>query len=159
MIEFKSLTDEEFQEIFNTPPMEKTINLVDGEGDWEVLTAKESISKSSNNPMVILTLKVWDKTGYSKNVTIYLVINQKIAFCMKKIKDFWYSCGFPEFWHNGKFEDVDCIGKKGKCIIKRKKTEKYGYQYDIDFIHQGVEIIKEEPKNEKEMPFNDDIPF
>lgn len=138
--------------------------LQEGEGDYEVLNAEEQISKTSGNPMIKLTLKVWDKAGEHQNIFDYLILNPN-KYSLRKIRHFCYSNGMQDFYESGKLSSADCIGKTGKCTIKTDydAAGKYAPKSVIaDYtINNNSATESAAPKKSgTEAPaFDDDIPF
>jgi hypothetical protein len=151
---------------FNFEPKteeELTDLLEEGDGDFEV-TAAEAQTSKNGNPMIKLSLKVWDKKGDQKFVYDYLILNGS-KFSMRKIKHFCESCGMEEFYNSGKFSAKDCVGRSGKCVIGIEKgTVEYpndknvirNYLAHSNSTNEGLTS----KNNGAEAPdFDDNIPF
>lgn len=139
-----------------TPKTEEelsAINLLEpGEGLFEVIQAIQKTSKSGNN-MIEMKLRAWDKNGKEKIIHDYLVNIPELEF---KIKHFCESTGMIEKYQQGKFTDIDCVGKTGKLklIIKKDKTGDYADKNSV------ADYIKTDSFNTSENNFiNDDLPF
>lgn len=112
---YEVLTDEQIQE-----QSQRTI-LSPGVYDFEVSKAELRTSKAGN-PMVMITLKVWDKEGKNHILNDFLVGTPKMSW---KIKHFWESVSKPENY-NGVLCADDCLGCAGKVTTGIEKDEK-GY--------------------------------
>ena len=137
-MKYKPLTDEELNSQRGL--------LKPGEVDFEVIKAREKLSKAGNH-MIELMAKVWDKDGKTANIFDYLLDSQAW-----KIKHFWESVGLSENYPKGDMEVEALIGLGGKCVIVTQKDEtgKYGDQTKIkDYLKKDGKEIKKE----------DDVPF
>src|SRR5260221_9645948 len=67
--------------------------LLAGEYPFEVIKAEKKLSKSSGNPMIELTLKIWDQEGNEFKQFDWITNSPKMAW---KTKHFWESVGLPE---------------------------------------------------------------
>jgi Protein of unknown function (DUF669) len=100
---FKIPTDEQLEEVKTEYKL-----LTPGEYDFEVISAENTISKSSNN-MIKLTLKVWEESGKERTIFDYLV---NMSSMWWKIRHFADSVSL-----SSAFSAEDCVGKCGKAII------------------------------------------
>jgi hypothetical protein len=169
MFEFTPRTEEEVQKM-SRPPL-----LAEGEADFEVIRVISEdkgarLMSKSGNPMLQLTLKVWDKDGNEGKVDDWLVFMDVMMF---KIKHFWDSVGKPEVFASGKFDPGDCFGKCGKLKLtiqkgnekprdKWKGSEPEFYP-DRNSVKDYIEFSKDKANRktkENDAPFfDDDIPF
>lgn len=123
-----------------------------GEGDYEVLSANERTS-AQGNPMIELKLKVFDVNSQSKNISDYLVLNDK-KMCLKKIRDFCYSSGLASVYESGKFSGSDCVGRSGKLMIGVEDSDP---KYPPKNVVRSYLVNRQEQK--KEEFIDDDITF
>lgn len=165
MFEFTPYTEEEVQDMARPALLEK------GEGSFEVIGAigeengGQLKSKSSGNPMLKLSLKVWDSKGNQGFIDDYLVFSTKVMY---KIKHFWDSVGKPDVFKAGKFTAQDCLGLSGKLKIDiqkgQKKPEEKWSGYEPEFypdknsVKDYMPSIPGEAKisGESEEKFHDD---
>lgn len=151
-----------------------TALLKKGEYNFKVIDAKERISNSGNE-MIVLTLKIENRI-----LTDYLL--EAFDF---KIRHFAYGAGLQKAYENGELTADDCINKTGLCIVG-EQPEKYdansGKTYSAknvvsDYCVGEVEAYVENRKEafqekgqgvgqsrgavppNSDLPFNDDIPF
>lgn len=127
--------------------------LPEGYYDFIVVKAEDGFSKSSGNPMITLTLKVWDKDGKEHTVWDYLLESMSV-----KLKSFCDATGISDRYLAGEVNQYDCEGKSGKVWLKvdpakngyaAKNTVK-SYLADVDKIKKTAEASGE---------FDDKIPF
>ena len=135
-----------------------------GEGNYEVIKSVFGHSKRTGNPMITLTLKVWDKTGNQGLITDYLMISDK-NFALRKIRHFCFSNGLQEAYERGGFNADECEGRCGKLIIGIEKgqprednpNESYPDKNKaVDYISSNGAEKKQQAEGEK---LDDDIPF
>lgn len=135
-----------------TPLSEEELNrskvLTEGEAQFEVIAAKDKLSKKQNE-MIELQLKVCDSKGVTGGVFDYLVSN-----VVWKIKRFFDSIGSPDAYLQGEMDADSLVGASGKCILKTESDPKYGDQTRIaDYLKNGSG--QQTKKNED----GGDIPF
>lgn len=131
--------------------------LEEGEGDYEVVKAVFGESKNKN-PMITLTLKVWDKLGNQGTIFDYLILNDK-NFSLRKIRHFCFSNGMQDIYERGGFNANDCENKSGKLIITIQKdpTGKYPDKNAVaDYLASNGAEKKQAQEGED---LNDEIPF
>ena len=92
--------------------------LDDGEYDFEIIEAKDDVSKTSGNEMLVVTAKVF---GPDKDHTIkdYITNNGKL----KKLCD---TLGMMDAYNAGDLPAIDLVGACGKCKVGIEKSEQYG---------------------------------
>lgn len=137
---FQPLTDEEIEQSRQT--------LQEGIGKFKILTGEEAVSKAGN-PMIVLNMEVWDKSGNSQHRKAWLVCTNAM---MWKVKQFCQSIKKVEWYQSGKIE-IDLLpGKSGECMLK--KNGKF------------IEIEEFLPPSEPNVPsaapdreIDDDLPF
>ena len=136
------------------PLTEEEINaanlLPDGEYDFEVIAAKDKLSKSGNT-MIELQLKVWDNAGREHIIFDYLLLS-----LMYKVKHFCDAVGLIESYKAGLIKDHECVAKIGKAKIIIQKG-KDGYP-DKNSVKDYLASKNEEPKKTDNF-VSDDIPF
>ena len=125
-----------------------------GIGAYEVANAQSKTSKNGN-PMIELTLKVWDEKGNMGQIYDYLMLNEH-KFSLRKIRHFCYSSGIGELYENGSLNAEDCVAKSGKLriAIQSDKSGKYPDKNTVDDY-----LIITNNNDKKEEPLNDDVPF
>lgn len=133
-------------------------NLKPGQADFEVIAAKDDVSKKGN-PMVKLTLSIWDSEGRQGQIFDYLVSNVQW-----KIKGFFDSIGNPEAYESGEIDADVIVGACGKVqlVMQKDISGKYGDQIKVrDYLKAGE--IKESQKPTSDpasiLGGEDDIPF
>jgi hypothetical protein len=106
MFTFSKLTDAE----------EKSFQLLEaGTYEFQVIEAKSGDSKSGN-PMITLTLVIFDRFGNKHALKDWLVSKDN-AMCKKKIRDFCFATGLQHFYDNGQLTEADIVQKRGECNI------------------------------------------
>jgi hypothetical protein len=135
----------------------------EGEADFVISSAQESISKSGNE-MIKIGVKVWDKNGEEGVVLDYLV--GTVAF---KIKQICESIGKPE-WYSAELDLTPEMleGMGGKCILKIEKSTNPEYSDSTKIksyiAHSGEPVPERAVVSKKEaavsdISFDDDMPF
>jgi hypothetical protein len=143
--------------------------LEEGDGDYEV-TAAEAQTSKAGNPMIKLSLKVWDKNCQEKYVYDYLILNNVSKFSLRKIRHFCYSNGMADMYEAGRFSAADCVGKAGRCAIgiQHDKEGKYPPKNVINDYSVNNNSTESAPKKSgMDVPqttpaldaMDDDIPF
>lgn len=130
--------------------------LKSGYCDFEVISAKDKISKSSGNEMIELTLRVWDSEGRQAQLFDYLV-----SSFQPKIKSFFDSIGAPQTYESGEIDANVIVGATGRAKLGIEKSEQYGDKPKIrDYVKPGVQIEKKKAVNPDDVRQDgDDIPF
>lgn len=145
MFSFTTCSEEE---LYDTMP--------EGEYPFYVQSAQNAYSRSGN-PMMKLTLKIYDHNNRERIITDYLLDAMRF-----KIKHFCDATGLQEKWEAGTFNTDDCINKSGKCIIKIDIDETGKYQ-PKNSVRDYVKLPKGETAKPVEPPvgsdLNGDIPF
>ncbi len=121
---------------------------------FEVVSAENAVSKS-NNEMIKLQLRVWDKEGGERILYDYL-----LGAFIKKIKHFSDITGLQDKYQNGNLDAEDCLGKSGNVLIgvQEDKTNTYPPKNSvIDYVAKQ-ESINKAIVQEKDL-FDDQIPF
>lgn len=134
-----------------TPLSDEELNaqkglLAPGVADFEVVEAKDEVSKSSGNEMIKLNLKVWDSQGKQGMVFDYLV-----STVSWKIKQFFDAIGKPEIYNVGTITSQNLIGASGKATlgIQKDRTGKYGDQTKVvEYIKAGTNLDSILPDDE-----------
>src|SRR6185503_3485511 len=80
-----------------------------GEYDFTVEAADETTSQKTGNPMVKLTLHVYNTEGHKRVVFDYML--DSAAW---KIKQFAASAGLLERYESGEIEAYEMVGKTGR---------------------------------------------
>jgi hypothetical protein len=122
--------------------------------NFEVINAKEAISKKGNE-MIVLTLKIWDKDGKERILTDYIL--ESFAF---KLRHFCESTNLIDKYNAGELNYEDCISKSGKVeiIVQEGGAKPDGSKY---FDRNSIkDYVKKENKLELANDFiDDDLPF
>jgi Protein of unknown function (DUF669) len=154
--EFDPMTDEELEAL-----------IPDGEYDFEVI---KSIRKSSSkgNPMAVLDLKVWDKTGNAYYIFDHLIF-MKVNMCIKKISRFCKATRIYDEYKAGSIRE-DLGGLCGKAVIgtQEEMPNPKGGVYArknivVDYLPDSSDMKKSIARAVVDAPidpaFNDDLPF
>lgn len=123
--------------------------------DFEVLEAKERVSKNGND-MIEVNLKLYDTEGRSFRLFDYLVSSEGMAF---KVRHFSSSIGLLAQYEAGELAAHDCTGKAGRCQVGIQKA-KDGYPAKnivTDYLPQIVGQPLIASKAPEDM--DDEIPF
>lgn len=86
---------------------------------FKVIEASEGVSKTSGNPMLTLSLGIWDEAGEAYTVKDYLVVTDKMIY---KFKHFWASVGQPEMYGQP-IEAWQLEGLEGKLKTRLEEQE------------------------------------
>lgn len=106
--------------------------LTPGPGQFQIMACKQGISKSSNNPMLTLELKVWDASGIEANILDFITATPGMQY---KLKHLLQSIGLAEYYLTGSLDPDVLVGQFGECVIRIEKTEQYGEQPRIkDYV-------------------------
>lgn len=131
----------------------------DGEYDFEVIGAEETIS-SNGNEMIKLKLKIYNDKGKAKFIDDYLVDIESMAFKIKHCAD---TLGLSEAYNNGSLEAYDMMGKAGKLMLRTDKDKKGQYPDKNavkDYVKQDDTKAASQIANGETGAFLDDeIPF
>ncbi|HLX54436.1 MAG TPA: hypothetical protein VKR58_10865 [Aquella sp.] len=130
-----------------------------GQYFFEVKFVEAQVS-SKGNPMLKLTLAVWDNEGISHNIIDYLVSTPTMAW---KIRHFCEAVGLIKEYENGTFNENMCAGVTGKAQIAYqagKQKPEGGYYSDKNVVEdylKNEDNTETKPKESKGL--NDDLPF
>lgn len=113
MFSYEVLTEEEaLKERFNILP--------DGDYDAVVIAAENRLSSNSGNPMIDITLQVFDENGSSQDVRDFIVFTKKM---MWKVIHFATSANLMEAYQDQKLSAEVVIGSR---VTVKIKTESGG---------------------------------
>jgi hypothetical protein len=143
LFEYDALNDEEIEKL--------QAILAPGQYKFEVIKAEKAIS-SANNPMIVLSLKVWDHEGNVHNIRDWLTSSPKMIF---KVKHFWESVGEPDRY-KGKNYVQDFVGKCGDVAINNGKDKKGILRAQVQ--DYSLPAVSAKPIKADEFK-DDDIPF
>jgi len=145
------------------PKSEEDINsyglLQDGIYDFEVVEARDRVSRSGND-MIELKLKLWDKSGGVKIIFDYLL--EAMAY---KLRHFCSVTGLIQKYEEGSLQAMDCIGRCGRAeIIIQPGAGKQtgGYYPDKNSVKDYItndKYAKPIPKENNTMNLDQDVPF
>jgi len=140
--------------IFTPKSDTELLNLLDpGIYDFEVVKAENAISKSTGNPMIKLTNKIYDKTGKEIYLNDYLVPS-----ALYKIKKFCDSTNLQKQYNAGNLSPFDCEKKTGKCKIGVERSGDYPARNKIaDYIKISLDFNTQTKDNSAFV--DDDLPF
>lgn len=135
--------------------------LPDGDYDFLVKAAEDTVSKKSGAPMIKLTLSIWDTNNYERTVFDYIM-----PAIMRKLKHFADAIGIEDLYEAGGYSANDCVNKSGKCKIITDMKE--GSTFDPSNVVK--DYIKRDPnssapperlidKQADTSGFADDVPF
>lgn len=128
--------------------LKKTLLLPEGEYDFEVTGAEDTVSKQGN-AMIKLTLKVFAPDGNTTPVYDYLL--EALEY---KVKHFCDSVGLINEYQAGTLDADMCSNRMGRCFLKidKDKTGKYDDKNMVkDYIGQAI--------NAADIASTDDCPF
>lgn len=147
-----------------TPKTEKQLmeerNFPEGEYPFEVVLAKDGISKRSGNEMIHLKLKCFTQDGRQFFVDDYLM--DSMGF---KLRHFCEEVGLLEKYEAGQLKDYDCDKKEGtvQIIIQKSKESQYPDKNSVKDYGVAKKKVKEEkpaaPTPEPDPEVSDDVPF
>lgn len=110
------------------PKTEEEVTKVDllkvGEGEFTVTNAIDTTSKvkpdgSGGNPMIEVTLEVFDADGETATIKDYL-----LEATAKKLRHFCYAVGLGDEYERGAIEADNLIGCGGKCVIGIERAQR-----------------------------------
>ena len=136
------------------------VNLIaDGEYDFEVLEAADTVSKQGND-MINLKLGVFVKVGTMRFVWDYIM--PSIEY---KLRHFCDSVGLLSKYENGSLTADDCIGRSGRCKVVIEK-DKGGFYPDKNKVKDYC-LRRAKPLNQATqagdvaagLPPDEDLPF
>jgi antitoxin component YwqK of YwqJK toxin-antitoxin module len=110
-LHFQPLTEQQMLEIRLVP---------EGTYNFEVAHAI-STKSGKGNPMIKVSLKIWDNNGKERIVYDYLMtqsLSQEY-----KLGRFCLATGIHDKYNMGSIDDTDCINKRGKAHITIKKGD------------------------------------
>lgn len=117
-----------------------------GDYDFEVLNAEDAVSKKGN-PMIKLTLKIYDKNGNGRQMYDYLL--EALAF---KLKHFCEATGLDDKYKAGKLEASDCLAKSGKVMIDVESSDAYPPRNSVkDYVK--IKVNKDNNFIDNDIPF------
>lgn len=94
-----------------------------GDYDFQVFDASDEISKAGN-PMVKLTVDVFNDEGDRKRVFDYLVASDT---SMGKVLGFADAVGLREEYNRGELQTVDMVQRSGRCKLGIQKDKNGQY--------------------------------
>jgi hypothetical protein len=115
--------------------------LTAGECLFEVCSAKPMVSEAGN-PMIKITLKVWDCNNKSGFIYDFLMGGEK-SFFIKKIKNFCECVGIIDKYNSGKLnaEDINS-SQSGKLVLGIRKDRNGKLQNNvIEYIKGNIAQI------------------
>ncbi len=149
--------------------IEERFNLLkEGEYDAVVLSSIDKVSANSGNPMMDITLQVFDENGKARDVRDFLVFTKTM---MWKVIHFADSAGLLTQYEEGKLCSDVALGKRvrvkiaieegGEISQDKLKGKPVGSKYpDKNKVEYYVKKEDQKPLGTKEEdPFNDDIGF
>lgn len=110
-----------------TPRTEEELNKVTlfekGDYDFDVIGAEDTVSKSSGNPMITLTLRFYGPDGSTTTVYDYL-----LASVEYKVKHFCDTTGLAAEYQAGSLSADMCLNRSGKATLIIQKDKKGQYE-------------------------------
>jgi len=95
--------------------IEERFNLLkEGEYDAVISASQDKVSQNSGNPMMDITLQVFDESGKSRDVRDFLVFTKTM---MWKVIHFADSAGLLKEYEEGKLCSENAIGKRVRVKI------------------------------------------
>lgn len=152
------LTEEEAQN-------ERFTLIDDGIYDFEVASATAKMSKpkpgKESNPMIELSLRVWDKNGKERLIFDYLVGSKNMAW---KTRHFCEAVGLSKEYEAGSFNETICERRCGKVSVgfRAPQPKEGGGVYPAKNVVEDYISTEESKKNKpSNNDFEDDkdIPF
>ena len=132
--------------------------LPEGEYDYSVIEAKDSLSKASGKEMVEMKIAVWDKEGREHVMFDYLIESMG-----HKLRHFCEANNLLDKYTAGEIHANDCRGKQGKVFIiiqKGKPNPNGGYYPDRNSVKDyAIHETLGQPVKVADNYLNDEIPF
>lgn len=153
MSNYAPKTESEIREI------EESLLLPNGNYGFEIVKAEERKSKSSDNYMFALSLKVFNEDGDAKFVDDYIVFTDRWAF---KLRHLAASVGLVAEYEAGTLKDHDLVGKTGvaKIIIQKDKDPEAQSKNAVrDYIVIDKTEVPASTIAQSEEALSDKIPF
>lgn len=116
--------------------------LAQGIYDFEIIKAKDEISKAGNG-MIVLELDVYSKGG--KKYRIFDYITDKVDY---KIRHFCHAIGLEKEYLTGCIDADSCLSRGGRCIVTIQK-DKDGQYKDKNIIRDYIP----DEQTEEDIPF------
>ena len=138
------------------------------EGEYDaVITASSDSQSKTGNPMMDMTVSVYDENGKSHDVRDFLVFTK---IMMWKIVHFADSAGIVKEYEAGKLCSETAIGKRVRVKINveegneipedKLKGKALGSKYpDKNKIEDYVKKDEQKPLANEDDPFDDDVAF
>lgn len=129
------------------------------DGKYEFVVEKAENRQSKNgNPMIAITLGVYDDTGAKHTIFDYLVFTKGMMY---KVRHFAYAIGIGDKYEAGTIEPEMCLNRSGECMIGTDQPE-IGSKYlpknvVLDYVKKDGLISLDATK--KDEFINDAIPF
>lgn len=142
----------------------KTENQIISEGlipakticDIEVLKATDEVSKTSNNEMIVLKLKVFHGNGF-KIITDYITFGNSNA-AEFKLRRSCETFGIINAYNSGNVFASDYEGKSGKAKIGIQ-SDKTGQYPDKNVINEYLKPESPMGENAAKVELKDEVPF
>ncbi len=138
-----------------TPQTEREIRdsmiMAPGEYDFEVVTAKDTVSKNSGNEMIAMSVRVFPTDGSSPRlINDYLVPGSKLGEL--KMNRFCHATGLQDIYFAGDLNGLACEGAAGKLRLTVSSSAQYGDSNSVkDYIvpNAGDEYSQAAPSTTK----------
>lgn len=130
----------------------------EGDGFFKIMQVEEKVSKSSGNPMLVLTHKLQNDKNETTLWMQYILKNEYAADNLYRICD---AAGKVDLYtaSNGKLDPAALLGMKGRCKIKTESDATYGDKSKIGkFIPYRTPEAEAAPAAFTEL-VDDSIPF
>lgn len=105
-----------------------------GEYDFEIVSGKDTVSKTSGNEMIALSVRVFPHDASSPRlINDYLVPGSSLGEL--KINRFCHAVGLEDVYFAGDLTGVACEGAAGRLKLTIQSSERYGDQNSVrDYI-------------------------
>lgn len=127
----------------------------DGDYDFEVLSADDTVSKKGN-PMISIKIGIYDGDRVRWHVYDYL-----LSLMEAKLRHFCDTTGLLARYEAGTLCGQDCVGRGGRCRIHIKAGDgKYPAKNEVDdyVVRPAKPLAAAVPPKPNEPP-EDDVPF
>lgn len=136
--------------------IDKAMLLAAGTYDFEVIDAKDAVSKKGNE-MIALTLRVFSPDDSTRVLSDWLLPEPALA--KKKLARFCRAVGLEAKYELGLVTAADCDGRSGKVVIKHQDDDKYGLQARVDTYEPRSGAGREATPPGPPVLKDEDIPF
>lgn len=145
---FTPQTDDFIEDLIRQEEEERLVEC--GEAIFEVVAARSMMSHAGN-PMIKVSLMVWDRNNKKGFIDDFLMCGEK-SFFINRIKSFCKSIGIMDIYNSGKLNASDINNTHcGKIIIGTRKDKNGKLQNSV------MEYLEKQQDQNMEQKFLNDV--